>query len=135
MPAFDSCHPQILRALQKDGWQISADQFLIRIDRRHRVYIDIEAHHSRNQSIMVVEVKCFQDVETETTDLYTAIGQYLVYQSLLQERGIEIPLYLAIPEHAYNGVFKRMALPILTQNHVRMMIVDLEQEVIQQWLN
>jgi len=59
----------------------------------------------------------------------------LVYQSLLQERGIEIPLYLAVPEHAYNGVFKRMALPVLTQNHVRMMIVDLEQEVIQQWLN
>jgi hypothetical protein len=81
MPAFDSCHPQIVRALEKDGWNIALDQFLIRIDRSHRVYIDIEARHANSQSVMVVEVKCFQDVESETTDLYTAIGQYLIYRN------------------------------------------------------
>ena len=135
MPAFDSCHLQIVRALEKEGWSISLDQFLIRIDRSHRVYIDIEAHHFDSTSIMVVEIKCFQDIESETTDLYTAIGQYLIYRNLLERNAIAIPLYLAIPLEAYSGVFNRMAFPMITQNHVKMIVVDLEREVIDQWLN
>ena len=135
MPAFDSCHPQVVRALEKDGWTISSDQFLIRIDRSHRVYIDIEAQHFNAASIMVVEVKCFQDVEAETSDLYAAIGQYMVYRNLLERSNLNIPLYLAIPIEAYLGVFNRMAFPLIVQNHVKMIVVDLEREVIDQWLN
>jgi hypothetical protein len=135
MPAFDSCHPQIVRALEKEGWDISLDQFLIRIDRNHRVYIDIEAHHAESETIMMVEIKCFQDIESETTDLYTAIGQYLIYRNLLERNAIRIPLYLAVPLEAYSGVFSRMAFPMISQNHVKMIVVDLEHEVINQWLN
>jgi len=135
MPAFDSCHPQIVQALEKEGWDISLEQFLIRIDRSHRVYIDIEAHHTNSQSVMVVEVKCFQDVESETTDLYSAIGQYLIYRNLLERNAITIPLYLAIPLQAFSGVFNRMAFPMISQNHVKIIVVDLEREVIKQWLN
>ncbi len=135
MPAFDSCHPQVVRALEKDGWTISSDQFLIRIDRSHRVYIDIEAQRVDSSSIMVVEVKCFQDIESETSDLYSAIGQYLIYRNLLERKNLDIPLYLAIPIEAYLGVFNRMAFPMIVQNHVKMIVVDLEHEVIDQWLN
>ncbi len=135
MPAFDSCHPQVVRALEKDGWTISSDQFLIRIDRSHRIYIDIEAQRVDSSSIMVVEVKCFQDIESETSDLYSAIGQYLIYRNLLERNNLDISLYLAIPLEAYLGVFNRMAFPMIVQNHVKMIVVDLEREVIDQWLN
>jgi len=84
---------------------------------------------------MVVEVKCFQDIESETTDLCTAIGQYMVYRNLLERNGMAISLYLAIPLEVYSGIFNRMAFPMIRQNHVKMIVVDLEHEVINQWLN
>jgi hypothetical protein len=31
-----------------------------------------------------------------TREIYTAIGQYLVYKTALQEKGWNIPLYLAV---------------------------------------
>lgn len=34
MPALDTCHPQIIAALQKDGWQIVAEQHRLRIPGR-----------------------------------------------------------------------------------------------------
>jgi XisH protein len=123
-----------VRALEKAGWTIQPDQFLLRIDRRHRVYIDIEAHHSYEEAIMVVEVKCFQSPNSETTDLYAAIGQYLVYQSLLEDQAINALLCLAVPIVAYKDIFQRMGMSAVTKNQVKMMIVDMEQEIIVQWL-
>lgn len=134
MPALDACHPHIVHALEKAGWIVSPVPFLLRLDRQHRLYIDIQARQVNDSSILVAEVKCFQDPTAETSDLYTAIGQYLVYKGLLEERSVNIPLYLVIPTTAYAGIFRRMGMPAVTQNHVKMMVVDLRREVIVRWL-
>jgi hypothetical protein len=84
---------------------------------------------------MVLEVKCFQDPDAETNDLYVAIGQYLVYRSLLVERNLPYLLYLAVPTHAYTGVFQRMGIGAVQENHIKMVVVDIEQEVIERWID
>ena len=135
MPAFDTCHMQVVHALENAGWTVSPDMFVLRLDRQHRIYIDLEAVGIDNQTIMVVEIKCFEDSAIETTELYGAIGQYLVYRSLLREHDVQVPLYLAVPRHAYEGVINRMALSVMTQNDVKMIVVDLEREAVIQWLS
>jgi hypothetical protein len=134
MTQADICREQVVRALEKSGWIVYPDEFMLRLGRRHRLYIDIEAFRPADRSIMVVEVKCFQDKEAQTTELYTAIGQYLIYQSLLDQRRIKTPLYLAVPALAYAGIFHRMALPVIRRNHVKMILVDMGREVIEQWI-
>ncbi len=75
MPKFDTCHEQVARALQKDGWRIVAEQFYI-VYRKRKGFVDARAVREINgsrQQIMLVEIKCFPDREDTSQDLYTAI--------------------------------------------------------------
>lgn len=134
MPALDSCHLQVVHALENAGWTVSPKPFVLRVDRTSRLHIDIEAFHIQEEAIMVVEVKCFQDPNAETYDLYTAIGQYLIYRSLLKQRNLTRPLYLAIPIEAYRDIFQRLAMPVIAENGIKMIVIDIVREVIVEWL-
>ena len=133
MSALDKCHPQVVRAVEKDGWTVSPLPFTLIIDRRNRVFIDIEAHQN-NQQIMIVEVKCFSNSAIETTDLYSAVGQYMIYRHLLESKNLSYPLYLAVPKHAYEGIIQRMAMTFMQKNDVKLIVVDLDDEVITRWM-
>lgn len=137
MPALDQCHEQIVRALEKAGWHVQPKPFTFAIAKGHTLQIDIEAerHDEDNfQTIIIVEVKCFPSNRADTEELYSAIGQYLVYKSLLIPRGQAEQLYLAIPENAYRGVFQRMGMAAVREYGVKMIVVDVESEEIVEWL-
>jgi XisH protein len=134
MPALDSCHPQIIRALSKSGWDVAITPYVIPIDLSHRLYIDIEAHHVELGHVVVVEVKCFQDSSAHTTDLYTGLGQYLVYRSLLAKQGASHKLFLAIPLHAWNGIMQRIGIDAIRENAIKLLIIDFQKEVIVKWI-
>jgi hypothetical protein len=137
MPALDRCHPIIVRSLEKDGWTVAPESFGLSVARGHTLQIDIQATRTENGSsykLVIVEVKCFPDQAAETTDLYIALGQYLVYRGLLNERQVEADLYLAVPTFAYESVFKRMGMAAVRENRVKMIVIDLDREVITQWL-
>ena len=136
MPASDVCLPQVLRALENDGWQIVAQNEHYRINKRS-IFIDLRAEHLENGSsatILLAEVKCFAEKESWTIDIYTAIGQYLVYAEFLRKLSVTIPLYLVIPETIYNLVFDTVIQQIIRQQAIKMIIVNLETEAITQWL-
>lgn len=100
MPSFDQCHEQVMRALQKDGWRITDQQVLMKVGRR-RVFVDLRATHAANgsrQEMTLVEVKCFPELQNTSQEIYTAVGQYIIYRAMLQELELDIPLYLSIPE-------------------------------------
>jgi hypothetical protein len=137
MPALDRCHPIVVRALEKDGWTVAPRQQELYVSKRHILQIDIKATRQQNgtsRSLLFVEVKCFANRGDETTDLYIALGQYLVYRSLLKQKNIQADLYLAVPITAYESVFKRMGRAAVSENRIKMIVVDLEGEVITQWL-
>jgi Holliday junction resolvase-like predicted endonuclease len=42
MPAIDACEPQVIRALEKAGWEVLERQFTIRLpDDRHGLFIKL----------------------------------------------------------------------------------------------
>jgi len=134
MPAIDRCQQNVVQALIKEGWQVSLKPYPLSASSR-RVYIDLRATRDNSEQLLLIEVKCFADSETTLNDLYTALGQYLVYRSLLAQRGIEADLYLAIPTQIYHRVFKTLVGDLVEQLSIRMILVDLARERIDQWLS
>ena len=131
MPALDQCHEQIANALRKSGWEVDDKPYVIRLTSSRRFFIDIQAQRDQNE-IIVVEVKCFAD--NQINELYTGIGQYLVYRSLLERKGISRSLYLAIPSTAYIQIIQELAIDIIVGEKIKLVVVDLDQEVVEQWL-
>lgn len=82
---------------------------------------------------MLAEVKCFT-VRQRTTELYNAVGQYIIYRSTLAELNIEGPLYLAIPSDVYEAIFDSTARRAVSDNEIKLLIVNLESETIEQWI-
>ena len=139
MPALDSCHEQVVRALRKDGWLVAdKPKYIDDSETETFVYIDIEASHKPNGATtearqIYVEVKCFPR-KNVSQELYITLGQYLMYRALLEKQIIRIPLYLAMPktiyEDAFNDIFRRA----LHTNRIMVIVVDLETETIVRWL-
>lgn len=131
MPALDQCHEQIANTLRKAGWKVDDKPYVIRLISGRRFFIDIQAQRDQNE-IIVVEIKCFAD--NQINELYTGIGQYLVYRSLLERKGISRSLYLAIPSTAYIQIVQELAMDIIVGEKIKLIVVDLDQEVVEQWL-
>lgn len=139
MTALDVCEPQIIRALEKDGWQILEKPHQIRVDDRD-LFADFSIQHiSEDGGIyaVVMEVKCFTNPRQDIPELYTAIGQYRVYRTAMNHDGYENwPLYLALPYDAYNRFADYPTLlAALIEAGVKWIIVDIVQEVVLQWVD
>jgi predicted metalloprotease with PDZ domain len=136
MSALDACEPQIIHALEKDGWQIVEKPHQIKVDRRI-VFADFSARHTNEDGdhyIIVMEVKCFANPKTDLTELYTAIGQYQLYRTALLKNDENYPLYLAIPHNAYERFVDNPTLLATFQvTEVKLVVVDIVQEVVVQW--
>lgn len=136
MPALDYCHPHIVRALENDGWTVDAQPRRFYVEGR-TVFIDIHATRGVNgdrQQMLLAEIKCFPDRLSTTHDLYTAIGQYIVYRAVLNELRNPTTLYLAIPEAVYLNIFDSTVMRAIKDSNIKLVIVHLEQERIVQWI-
>lgn len=134
--ALDQCHQQVVKALEKDGWMVAKKPTKLYSEDR-QVFIDILAERGANGSqeqIILSEVKCFPDRNDTTREIYIAFGQYLVYRALIAELKRQIPLYLAIPEDAYQTIFDPVIQRVVNDNQVKLLVVDLETEIITRWI-
>ena len=82
---------------------------------------------------MLAEVKCFLDEDSTTHELYAAIGQYLVYRVMLDILNNEASLYLTVPKQIYDTVFDEVIRKLVKQHHIKLMIVNLDMEAIEEW--
>ncbi len=136
MPALDHCHENVVRALIKAGWTVESSPYRLLIGRRG-VFIDLEMSRTAvddSQQILLVEVKCFPDRNSTTRDLYTALGQYLVYRAMLKQIGSSIPLYLSVPEDVFATIFDTSVITAIQDNQIKVVVIDLDSEVITQWI-
>jgi len=136
MPAFDHCHDQVVRALQKDGWRVVRSHYPLYVETR-AAYVDLLLSRGVNgnqQQIMVAEIKCFGDRDTYTTDLYISLGQYLIYRAMIERMATAWPIFLAIPQHVFRTVFDPIVLDVVKVSRISMVIIDLEREVVTQWI-
>jgi len=135
MPRLDDCHEQVVHALEHDGWNVDSKPRRL-IHEERLVFIDIQAAKGVNgsrQQILLAEVKCFPDRERTTQELYIAFGQYIIYRALLAQEEINLPLYLAVPLDAYGDIFDSTLQRAISDNKIKLVIVNLETETIAQW--
>jgi hypothetical protein len=133
MPQLDSCHPQVVHALEKAGLDVSDNPYSLDTT-LNVLFVDIEAWRADGNPIIVVEVKCFREGTSDMTSLYNAIGQYLVYRNLLSRLRKNRVLYMALPASIYQGMFQFFGMPLVNELQINLIVVDLDKEEIEQWI-
>jgi hypothetical protein len=136
VPAIDQCHQQVVRALEKAGWDVFPNPYTLAVGRGVLLFVDIRAQRlsEERKEVLLIEVKCFPEDSSDTRQLYTAFGQYLVYRSIVRQKTLEAEVYLAVTSDAFDGVISQLGLPAIHENRVKMIVVDIRNEVIRQWL-
>lgn len=134
--AKDIYHHAIKRALEKDGWQITHDPLTI-VFEQERVYVDLGAEQlfaaQKETTQIAVEVKSFISASA-ITDLHNALGQYSMYEALLEIEDPNRILFLAIPSSAKDFMTRPISQLLIKRFKLRILIVDTEQEVIESWI-
>jgi hypothetical protein len=137
MPALDKCQGIVERVLQKAGWNIDTRQMTLPLPTTS-LFVDIRAHRiseDGDREILVVEAKCFSQQSSQLHDLYSSIGQYLVYRNLMRELNMLYPIYLAIPVHAYEGVFQLAGMDTVKETKISLIVFDMVAEEVIEWVN
>ena len=109
--AKDLFHQNVREALEGEGWTISADPLRVYISQKDYLEIDLAAENTlmaeKGNEKIAVEVKSFLR-KSLISAFHEAIGQYLNYQSALEDTEPDRTVYLAIPEDTfYNELFSR----------------------------
>jgi hypothetical protein len=138
VPARDLYHDAVKAALIKDNWAILADPYRIQY-KDVDLYADLAAERpialEREGQKIVVEIKSFVG-RSLMTDFHLALGQYKIYQMLLQETAPEYDLYLAIDDITYINFFKREGIDFLVQaSQIKFFVVNIDKQEIVQWFS
>ncbi|MFN8513578.1 MAG: XisH family protein [Thermomicrobiales bacterium] len=136
MPARDRFHSEVRRALQNDGWRITDDPLRLKWGRRD-LFVDLGAEQvlaaEKGPTKIAVEVKSFLGPSV-VDDLEKAVGQFLIYQDLLDNLDPERQLYLAVTEATFENVFDDPLSQLLLRNRrLQVLVFDPQTEVIRQW--
>lgn len=137
MPAKDKFHDVVKAALEKDGWQITHDPLLLRIQGIADMYVDLGAEKliaaDRSGKKIAVEVKSFIGTST-ISEFHTAIGQFINYRYALEVQEPERVLYLAVPLNTYNNFFvKTFVISVVQRSQINLIVYDIEREKIARW--
>jgi len=137
MPAPDIYHHVVKTALIKDGWTITHDPYTIAFGQKN-VFVDLGAERvlaaEKDQQKIAVEIKRFQGA-SDIRDLEMALGQYVVYRSLLARFEPDRKLFLAVPYSVFVSTLDEpIARPVLEDVAVACIAFDPRLEVIVKWL-
>ena len=131
MPRKDVQHDIVKRALIKDGWIIDDEQVAF-IGSERQIVVDIQALKI-GQRVILVEVKGFQPSMVES--LANLIGKIFIYRFILDELDINIPIWIAVPESAYNGILtEQMGMTFRRQLGIDLIVFSVEREEIVAWI-
>lgn len=134
MPTKDHYHETVKRALIKDGWTITQEQFKVTIERR-RLWIDVLARKTDQNLAILVEIKGFENSPSSVEELAKALGQYVMYQVALSVKDIDLPMYLAVPITAYRGIFAELlGQSVLKWVNMKLVVFDPLHEEIVLWV-
>jgi hypothetical protein len=130
--ARDLFHHVVKRALEKDGWTITADPLELRFGLETRYFIDLAAERliaaERGAEKIAVEVKSFLET-SKTHDFHSALGQYLNYRVALQLKLPEYKLFLAVPKDVFRDFMRREIVQITLKTYqVHLIAFDAKEE-------
>lgn len=137
MTAKDIFHDVVKVALQKDGWTITHDPFVLEWEER-QFAIDLAADrlnevHQDIEKIAVI-VKSFIGA-TSALKFPLALVEFLNARSLLQRYNRDRDLYLAVPIQNYTGFLQDSSLQkSLKDARVQTIVFDPSQKAIVEWI-
>jgi len=138
MPARNIYHDAVAHALIADGWTITDDPLTLSFGGRD-LYVDLAAERltigaERNGEKIAVEIHSFLN-PSPVRDLEEAVGQYDIYRTILTETGSDRQLFLAVPEHVYEGILaERLGQLIVTRLQLRLIVFREQEERIVRWI-
>lgn len=137
MPAKDKFHNEVKRSLEKEGWVVTHDPYILKLESVN-FPVDLGAEKLiaavKQHEKIVVEIKSFTG-ESVPNDFHTALGQYLDYELGLEEQEPDRSIFLAIPDKIYMKIEKiPLLLKALDRYHVKLIIFDPHSEEIKLWL-
>jgi hypothetical protein len=136
MPARDTYHDAVRKALIRDGWTITHDPFTISFGNTD-VYADLGAERSiaaeRGEERIAVEIKSFLGA-SGLRDFQLSLGQFLFYRSLLERVEPDRKLFLAVPAEAFETLFQRPIVgPPIEDFRLAYLVFDPGREEILRW--
>lgn len=138
MPALDKYHNAVVNALIKDGWEITHDPLRLTLENRSFL-MDLGAERAlvgaaKGTRRIAVEIKTFSG-RSRIHDLEQAVGQYVLYESVLRQLEPERELYLAVPEKIETTLFQEAIGKLMLAERVRRAFsFSVEQEEIVRWI-
>jgi len=138
MPAKDIYHNTVRTALEKDGWTITNDPLTLEIGDRS-LFVDLGAEKilaaEKEGRKIAVEVKSFLSI-SPVHDLEEALGQYIVYEDLLELSEPERNIYLAVREEVYLDIFSEpLGQLLLRKKRLKLIVFDSSREIIIRWID
>ena len=136
MPAKDRDHDAVKSALVKDGWTITHDPYRLGVG-EEKLFVDLGAERQiaaeRGDERIAVEIKGFLG-PSDLRDFQQALGQYLLYASLMKQLDPDRTLFLAVPEDVFQTTFhSAMVRPSLEEYAVRLLVFRADEERIVRW--
>lgn len=136
--ARDKIHLAVKKALEKEDWTIVNDPFYVESG-GVEIEIDMEAEKfiiaQKDAVKILVEVKSLNK-KSLLYEFHATIGQYIDYRGILKDENIDRPLYLAISAATYEQMqLKPFYEKRLLENQIRLIIVDILEETIVQWIS
>lgn len=136
MARLDTIHNAVRNALIKDGWTITDDPYVIKYEEMI-VQADLAAERTfaaeRAGHKIVVEIKSFIG-QSRTQDFKLALGQYNLYQGLLELTSPERKLYLAISDQTYEKYFRQKAVQAIADRfQLALLVINLKTEQVVTW--
>ncbi|MEZ4681424.1 MAG: element excision factor XisH family protein [Caldilineaceae bacterium] len=136
MSRRDKFYQVVCDALEAEGWIITHKEYVFDAD--PQLETDLGAERlivaERRLEKIAVEIKSFL-LESQAAELEKAVGQYGLYRKLLEIQEPERKLYLAVPVHAYEGIFARQVDQLAVEIfELELLVYDIAQEEPLLWI-
>ncbi len=106
--ARDFYHEAVRIALEKEGWEITADPYKVRYGKVN-YEIDLAAENvfaaARGEEKIAVEIKSFIQ-ESVPNEFHAALGQFLNYKLILAKIDPTRRIYLAVRQEVFDDFFQ-----------------------------
>ena len=139
MPAKNIYHDAVRRALIADGWTITHDPLTLTFGGKY-LFVDLGAEREaiaaeKQGRKIAVEIQSFVGA-SPIRDLQETIGQYEVYRTVLAETEPARSLYVAVPDHVYEGLLsERFGQLIVQRLALHLVVFNGIAERIIQWID
>lgn len=147
MSKRDKIHTIVVNALINDGWNVTDDPFHLIIKEDDKTLkIDLAAEKidaiseniidaEKQEKKIAVEIKSFLNTSI-LNDVYEAIGQYVVYRSIIRHKKIKRKVYLAVSTITYYRILKlSFIIRVLNEEKIRLVVINPQTEIIKKWIN